>query len=322
MTGTTWLRGRRLQTVSLLLLALSCATSPLAAEDKPAVATGTPHLLKYQFVPGDYVYYDVGHKTKIVSQKNEINETAINESKTLKHLRIVSVEENGDAFLETTIDRVEMYVRFGSHDPVRYNSDQDKDPPRQFRDVQATIGKPLARLKVSARGELISSHPLIDNELQSRVSPKSGEKTTDNDPLKNFLIPLPEKPIRIGETWSDTLSIQVKVGQKLQQECKIIRRFGLQDVKNNVATIGMRMAVLSTFDEPQVRAQLIQRTPSGTILFDLAKGRIISRDLVIRQQELGVYGNSSVLKVESNLTEKLVPAPAVKSAAASTSPAQ
>jgi hypothetical protein len=79
----------------------------------------------------------------------------------------------------------------------------------------------------------------------------------------------------------------------------------LQSVKGNVATIHLSTTELVPTDDPVVRAQLVQKTPEGTILFDIDLGMVTSRKLRCSRTETGVMGEGSVIGALSNLSCQL-----------------
>lgn len=268
--------------------------------------TGDAHLLRYRFEPNQFVRYEVAHKMTISTQKGEASETAVNESKTRKHFRVASVDGEGNAVLEPEIDHVHMAARFGEEDPVVYDSESGEPAPKQFRQVQDSIGKTLARIKVKPNGELISATPLHQTVGKGRNASADNADAEKIDPNLNFLVVFPERPVRIGETWKDRLTTEVTISGKLKKEVALGRRYTLTSVEDGVATIDLKTSVLTPIHDPGIRGQLIQRTPSGKIAFDLEKGLIVSRELTLDKVEIGVAGPNSSMRAVSRRTERLL----------------
>jgi hypothetical protein len=228
------------------------------------------------------------------------------------------VDEAGNGILEPIIDHVHMTARFSGEQPVEYDSGSNAAPPRQFLRIGETIGKPLAELKISPNGELLkatSLHPSVqiphDEEPQTadEDAPKKNGATiqaSSVDPNLNFLVVFPEEPIRTGHSWKDRLVIKVNVGDKLQRDVELTRRYTLDKVEGDLATISSKISVLTPVNDPLVRGQLIQRTPSGTIVFDMKKGIIVSRQMSLDKVEVGVAGNDSSVRAVSERTERML----------------
>lgn len=288
---------------------------PLPPNPSKAVRANKPKpsgfLLRYHFQVNQVVTYEVTHETKIMLTKGEFSTTDRNSSFTRKHFAVISVDENGTAILEPMIDSVKMSAQFGSQPAIEYDSQKNNKPPRGFAGVAKTIGKPLVRLKFSANGELIAAIPLLSRKVQSRVVKNNGPAKPSNDPNKNFLIVFPKKPVQVGESWSDRkLSATLRVMQgrlPLYREYPILRTYKLDSVKGNLATISLTSASLKPISDPKLEAQIIQRLPSGTIVFDLKRGLIVSRTLKTDRKVIGLISAQSRLHVISNRVEKMIP---------------
>ena len=293
------------------LLAAEGANDAPAVAEKPddvktrAVAdNGQAHVLAYKFRTNDVVSYEVVHLMEITTTKDVTSETAANESRADKHYRVVSVDRDGNAILELMIDRVRMSAKFGNAEPVKFDSDKPNETPPQFKHVEKSVGKPLARIKVSPSGQLISTVELLP-ELQ--------EAQGESEASRNFLVVFPERPLRVGDSWKDepNLQVRVTVGNTLTRNVEVMRRYELVSVDGNLATIRVRNSILTPVREAAMRAQLIQRSPEGVIVFDMEKGLLVSRTQTINKTEIGVFGDNSSMRAVSDRTEVLVPGKAV-----------
>ena len=275
----------------------------VAPADRPAQK---PVQLAYRFTPGEVIRYEVTHTMEITTRKDQTSETATNESKAWKHLKVIDVDDKGTATLELTIDRVQMSARFGESDPVAYDSEQPEKAPRQFRNVQETVGKPHGRIKVTPGGNLISAVRLLEDPSQPRSAAPG-----DIDQISNFLVDFPDGPVAVGETWKDdpvqTVRVSVPTSKTLTRNVEILRKYRLASVDGPLATIEVTSAILTPVHDPAMRAQLIQRAPEGTIVFDMERGRIVSRQMKLDKTEIGVFGDNSSMRAVSNRQERLVP---------------
>lgn len=317
---------RRRALLMSAILVIGTAVAPAADEDaatssRPPADDSSPAFhLRYKFVPNQTVHAEVVHKTTISVQKGSASETTAHESRSNRHFRVVAVDGRGAAILEPVVDRVRMTVRFGGHPAITYDSDSGDPPPRQFRGVDTTIGKPLVQMKIAANGALLETLRLGSG--QRRASDTADEASTpDNDPSQNFLVVFPDKPVRVGESWSDRgLKARLEVAPKLRQDFEILRRYELVAVEGHLATISLKTVPLRAVREPELQAQLVQYLLSGTITFDLERGQIVARKLTVDDQVVGFSGSESLLHVKSERTEKTVSAAETRKQAAKHKP--
>ncbi|HUG89499.1 MAG TPA: hypothetical protein VML55_01610 [Planctomycetaceae bacterium] len=297
------------------IVCLGCLTAVAAAavpaDDEPLEAPvpeiARRHRLMYRFAPGQVVHYEAVHTSKLTTQKGQFAETARNESKTRKHFRVIALAEDGSALLELTLDRVEMAARFGEAPAVSLDTAKPDHVPPLYRGVIKTIGRPLARVRVSASGKLLDSKSLLPPEVEAEVSGlPTGRESADDDPAKNFLVPFPAEPVAVGDEWTDSFTVSVFVTRTLTRDVKVLRKYKLESVAGGRARIAVGTAVVTPLREPAISAQLIQREPSGTIEFDLERGLIVSRQSTIDKTVLAPFGDDTFMHAESRLTETLV----------------
>lgn len=272
---------------------------PPAAPTQPGAAV----TLKYKFQTNELVYFDVTHTMTITTQKDSTTEAVTNVSRSIKHFRVVSVENDGTALLEPMIDRVQMAARFGQGDPVTFDSESKETPPVQFSKVQDSIGKPLARLRMTPTGELMN----VVRLGAPAPAPAPAGETPDNDPSNNFLIPLPKTPVTVGQTWSDKIDVKVSPSKGLTSNITVLRKYELAAVEGTKATIQMTSSVLTPVRDQLIAGQLIQRTPAGTIVFDMAAGQIVSRTMKLDKTEVGIFGDNSSMRAVSSQTDITLP---------------
>ncbi len=281
-------------TACLALVTALTAAVPLAAEDGA-------YLLRYKFQPGQFVYYEVENAMKIVTQFDTAKEEVANNSQAWKQLRVVAVDEAGNAVLEPMVERVKMSAIKDAEDPVNYDSISEEDPPFQFRDVKKTVGRVIARVNVAANGELQQVTPLIDDNEPLKDAARK------KDPRLNFLIVMPATPVKIGDTWKDRFSSDVTVDKGLRKEVVMQRTYQLAEVKGQIAVIRLKTTTITPVNDPQIEVQLIQSKPSGIIEFDMQQGMILSQTTVVDETVFGPFGPKSSMSAVTKSVEKLLP---------------
>lgn len=263
----------------------------------------TTYVLKYQFEPNQFTHLQVTHKSTITTSFGEAQETTVNESVTSKHFRVVSVDADGTAVLEPVIDHVQMTARFGDREPVLFDSAWSVDKiPARFQGIKKTIGRPAARFRVTAAGRLESV-----KRLQSSGGPDdAASPAAQTDPSQNFLVVLPETPVRVGDTWTESFTTRVKINNEIQREVELLRSYRLKSVKDDVAEITMVTSVIDPIRKPAIRAQLMQRELAGTIRFDMVRGLIVNRDSAVNKTVFDCFGPKSSMRAVSQRIEKRI----------------
>lgn len=285
--------GLRFLVVFLVVTPVIWAENPGA----PAVENSAAYTLKYQFPEGESLHYLLREKSNIHQQYQGGEQKSENDSSLEKHYRVVETREDGSAVLEVVTDYVKLKYSFADAEPVEYDSRSDEEPPEPLKSLRNKVGKPVARAEFSVSGQLLSLTELSE-----------GSVPVDSEDLgrKNFLIELPQDPIAVGGTWKQSYSIELLVAPRLNRKFTISHLYKLQKVEEGVAEISFSSIITPRLVAPDLRAKLIQDLPSGTILFDLDAGRIVSQVRRVDRTELGVGGPKTALTINSLKVEKLI----------------
>ena len=92
----------------------------------------------------------------------------------------------------------------------------------------------------------------------------------------------------------------------LPQPWKVRRRFTLQSVEGDVATIAVKVTPLPPPQDVKVRQQLVGSCPGGTVTFDIANGVMLSQKAVVDEQIVNFQGPGTLLHVETDFDQRLV----------------
>lgn len=280
----------------------------LMTDPRASTADEPQYQLQYRFQPNQFVYYEVTQAMTITAETGSYKNTARHDAQTIKHFRVLSVDESRQATIEAVIDQTRMEARFSEGDPpvespaVLFDSTSGQPAPQQFQSVEAAIGKPTVRMLVSATGELLKVQNL-------QTASPNGAPAIDDQNAKNFLIILPASPVKVGDVWKDKITVPVTVSPGLHQPITLQRQYTLAEVRGSIAVLELKTSVLTPVNDSRLEAQLIQRTPRGKIEFDMERGLILSQNLTIQGESLNAGGNSVKLKAASQSTEKLLENP-------------
>lgn len=276
-----------------------------AAKDgdtKPAV-----YLLRYRFKQGDKLAYKVTQTSTSSLKHGDAQDIAKMSLTTRKHLNVVAVKSNGHAVLEPVIDHVRMWKQHNDGKKYTFDSKDKGKPTTQFAGVARTIGVPLVRIEVSSRGKLINATPLLRKDVLKQVVKNNGKPKPKNDASKNFLIVFPEKPLRVGDRWTDSdLKVSLRITPRLRRDFVILRTYKLESVVKGIATIKLTMAPKTAIREPNLRVQIVQQLLSGRIEFDIVRGEITSRTLSVDDKVYGFVQGKGVLHAKSQRVEQII----------------
>lgn len=266
------------------VLSLLTASLPVTFAEEEA----SQYTLRYKYTPSEFVHYNVESQNKIIVEKNQDKSTTHNTAKTLKHYRVVWVDDEGNGTLETVIDRVQMSAKFDDEAPATFDSEDPKQKDlKQYEKIREMIGKP-SRIIYTPLGKVVSKDEKPHSQNQG------------------FLIPLPENAVKIGDSWKEEYSIEVAVGKTLRKKVPIRRTFTLESVQDQIAAIKFKTKVLTRLNDPKLGVQLIQKTPSGTIKLDVERGIIVSQDVSLDKAQIGIFDGQGAMRAISSRVETLV----------------
>jgi hypothetical protein len=267
-------------------MGLVVVTAVPAAAEAPA----TPqYTLRYVFHPGETLRWEVLHRSSVRTTISGTTQVAETLSTSVKAWQVTKVAADGTATFEHRVEDIDMRQDLTGRPPVHYNSRTDKSPPNGFENLAEAVGVTLAVVTMDNRGKILE---------RSRTQVKAGAKSE-----AQMTIPLPEKPLTVGESWSFPYD-QVVTSDKMFKKIKILQKFTLEDVKNGVATIRVENDVLTPVQDPAVEAQLIECGAGGTVQLDIDAGRILRQQTDLDKRVVGFRGEASSIHYLTRFTEK------------------
>lgn len=279
-----------------------------AAFSLPAYAEET-YRLTYRFQPGEFLHYEMEDRAEVATINAAVKDKngkppeskSFQQTQLLRSYRVVTVDEDGGATLEPIVEKVRMASKSGENPALSFDSTNGEIPPKEFEKIAGTIGRALSRFQVAPNGKLLKV-TIIAEDVPKNVSDAANKA----DPTINFLVVFPEKDINLGEKWSEKYDTQVSVGGGLKRPIKLIRTFELTKVVDNIATIRFRTGLLTAITDPEILTQLAQQTPSGTIEFDLQRGRLLNRTIEIKNDVVGPFGPQTLVQARGQSVERLI----------------
>lgn len=236
--------------------------------------------LRYQFPPDSKFRWNVEHVSTNKTTMAEASEVMSSRSQSTTVWKVIHIDSLGQATLEQTIERANMWQRNGEQEPVSYDSASGATPPKEFQALAHSIGKPLTTLLVDASGKTIAG----DSE-------KSQYRFGTGGPF----VPFPKEPIAVGDLWYAPDEVVAYNEDKSIKRIKLRMRYELADVKDHRAIIRFSTEILTPIDDPRIRAQISQRITRGEIEFDLARGLMVRKKVNWNEKVQGFHGPNSLL---------------------------
>jgi len=278
-------RHRRPAAAAALAALLPVLSAAVGADD-PAF-----HLA-YRFREGESVVMEVTHRARTETTIGGVTQSTDTATGSKKRWRVVEVGEDGRATIEHSVDDVTMSSRTSDSGEVRWNSAGDEPPPPGYEGVPGSLGRPLSRVVIDGAGRVLS---------RTQLFPSPESATGDL-----MVVPLPDDPVEPGAEWTVPQELVVEVPGGPRRAVRTRLRYRLAGVRDDLATISVDTTVLTPVDDPRLEARLIERIWDGTIEFDVATGRVVSRSTGIDRRVVGFSGEQSSVRYRSSLEERLV----------------
>ena len=190
---------------------------------------------------------------------------------------------------EHSVRNVDASQQVGDKDEVRYNSGSG-EVPRQFENVHSQVDQVISTVTIRPSGEVVS---------------RSDEEKYGMLAMGDIAIRFPTEAVAVGQQWETTREIQVRRPDKTPARMKIRELFTLEKLSADVAVIDVKNECLTPIREPEVEAQVMQQMNNGKIRFDVAAGRLISKEILWDSTVIGVSGSGSRLEYSARLSEQL-----------------
>ena len=295
----------RLITIALTLFTCAAFSVSASAQDfhnRIRSATNNAnqdqvYLLEYKFVAGQELTWDAEHTAKTKTRASGKSGSSSVRTTSVKRWTVKSVESNGDTTFVPSYDSIAMWQQVDDGEPAAYDSTKDEKPSVEFTGVDEKIRKPLAVLTISKFGEI------LDRKSESRQA-KFG--------VGDACIPLPQKAIPVGARWFVATSFDANDEDGKRKKLKARINYQLTKVKDNNAYISFKTEILTPIESPKIRSQLLQQLNDGYLVFDIAGGRHIRKEVEWNEKVQGHQGPDSYLQYTGRLSEKFSAASAAK----------
>jgi hypothetical protein len=289
------------------VIALMCSSVAIAGDvaNEPAKLEAelskesTTYDLRYKFKRGEFLHYETESSSTMTVQASQFKQVLKETRQTQKHLRVVTVDSQGNVVLEPVLDHVVMSAQADNGRPLVFDSESKTRVPKRFAEVAAIVGKSIVRVRYKPNGKMDEVLPI----------PGLEDKLPKDESTHAFLVVLPDEPVAVGASWNDDFDVMVSITRTLHKKITIRRRYAFEKVDGGIAQITFRTYPISVVKEPQLQAQLIQRSLSGRVKFDIDQGKIVEWSSRGNGQVFNAFGPTSAMKATSKSIEKYVAKP-------------
>ncbi len=247
--------------------------------------------LRYKFKRGEKVRTKVTHIVTVETKIGGTAETARTRSVSTKLWDVLGVDKEGNVTFVHSVESVSMWQKLTGRGEIRFDSQSKDPPPAEYEHVAKSVGKPLATITMGPDGEILN---------------RANAKAQFNPGIGDLAVPLPKKPAKIGQQWTTTDEVRVRMQDRQVRRIKARQVYTLEKVVAGLATISMTTQVLTPVDDPKVRAQLVQRLKKGTIKFDLDAGRVLSKQMDLDETVINFRGADSIMQYLARFNEELI----------------
>ncbi|MEL7496791.1 MAG: hypothetical protein AAFN77_04230 [Planctomycetota bacterium] len=280
--------------VNVGLSSANAQTQP-KAQDTAAVAKRLKkrqtYRLQYKFKKDERVRWNVVHAVSTKVQMAGETEESSSRSETGKVWTINNVDVHGNITFVHSNESINMWQQVGEDEPVAYDSTKDKEIPEEYESVAETVGKPLSVFTIQPDGTIVDRKSAL-NESSFGVG-----KVT---------IPLPKDPIAIGHQWYVPSELRATDEYGNQKKIKARVMYELMDVRGQNASIKFKTEILMPNLSEKIKSTIMQQMTDGYIVFNVALGRPVIKQVQWDEKAQGFEGPDSLLTYVGKMTEKLV----------------
>lgn len=232
-------------------------------------AAQTP-AARFRWTAGQTLEYRVEHVTSV----SELIGTQKIETQTKLNLerrwQILAVEPSGAARLQMSLISLRMETKKPNGETFVFDSKKaDAKTAELNKELMQFVGKAIATIRIDAQGRLLDAKVL---------DPTFGSAARLQADLP-FKVVWPDEAPQTGQSWERSCKLVMEPPLGAGESYDAIQKYTVQGVEGNLMRIGLATSVKNPPEAAMDHIPLIPMTPSGTITFDAASGRMKKADL-------------------------------------------
>jgi len=186
-----------------------------AIEEAKQELTDNEYLLRYQFEAGQEIKFEIEQLVAIDTKIDQAEQKTRLKSRSKRTLKIERITDDGNFVFSNIIDHVSMFKEVGGKEAENWASDSNDPPPAQYEAIAKLIGKPISEITINPQGYIVDRQ---DTVKQADIG------------LGGITIPMPNEPVKIGDTWAKPMDIRVRLSDNRIKEIKTRELYRLEKV--------------------------------------------------------------------------------------------
>ena len=287
---------RSFSALAAMLILLACSSMGLGQEQ-----------LAWRFTAGESLKYAVKQNMKMtMNVADKTQQITMNQTMDMQW-KIKNVDSaNGNVNMNQTVERVQMDSQGGPIGVLKFDSSSTEVPDTPYGKAIADVFKKLIgqefgvhMLSTGKIDQVTVPESLLAALKQSGSTGNSLDEETLKQLMKQSAIMLPETPIKPGHLWDSTQQIEMPFGTMT-----VTSKLTFQgiDASTGQARISISPSIsLTPKDGTEASLKLKKTEGRGSILFDVAKGRITKSDLELRME---ILNNSFGQLIDQTIEQK------------------
>jgi hypothetical protein len=239
---------------------------------------------QFHWRQGQVLTYRIEHSTRATETVSQNRFEVSSKLNLVKRWQVQAVDDKGVATLQMSLVSMRNeQVRPNGEVLLFDSANPDKNTPGLSEQMQKYVGKPLAVLRVDRQGKVVE------------VIKGSPAQFESDPPL---ILRLPASIPAAGQSWERLYQITLEppygTGEKYQgRQCYTVTK-----IADGVATIQLTTN-LKMPGSVSERMPLVQKLPTGRIVFNIGAGRVQSAELRVDQTLQGQQGEGSSYRFQS-----------------------
>ncbi len=236
--------------------------------------------LRFKFEKGQKTDYRLEQTNEISVSGDAVGSIKTSQQMTLDTTVEVKDVTEGSAKMTQTVtrSRLNFELPFG---PVSYDSQKDEELPQNplgnlMRVFKLMVAQPF-EFTMSARGERTDF--VVPEEVKETLAAPGAAAGFSEEALKQMMSAprLPEKPVKRGDTWTETRKLAVPGGAlHLHMTMTYKGPFSPKDSDRKFERIDLEFVTsFQKSGDAPVEIKIISQDAEGYVLFDAAAGRLV-----------------------------------------------